>query len=108
MKTTATFRSTNCISVYCNADAYSRPQNSFIFTSVEMNGHMKESKNINAARNLKIFQEVKCNVDTMIYMGTWKFTIFAESVQLFLLAKTSHIDEAKGTVSTRISKTSET
>ena len=70
MKTTVTFRSTNCISVYCNADAYSRPQNSFIFTRVEMNGHMKESKNINAARNLKLFQEVKFNVDIMMYIST--------------------------------------
>ena len=75
MKTTVTFRSTNCISVYCNADAYSRPQNSFIFTRVEMNGHMKESKSINAAQNLKIFREVKSNVDSMMYVGTWRIYI---------------------------------
>ena len=75
MKTTVTFRSTNCISVYCNADAYSRPQNSFIFTRVEMNGHMKESKNINAAQNLKFFQDVKSNVDTRMHICTWKINI---------------------------------
>ena len=69
MKTTIIFLSTNCISVYCNADAYFKPQNSFIFTRVEMNGHMKESKNINAARNLKLFQDVKLNIDGMMYIG---------------------------------------
>ena len=70
MKTTVTFRSTNCISVYCNADAYSRPQNSFIFTRVEMNGQMKESENINASQNVDIFQKVKSSLDTMMYVDT--------------------------------------